>query len=42
MLRQSLCDNIVLLECVLLLPELMTLRQPASMTIKVADLASMS
>jgi hypothetical protein len=42
MLRQSLCDNIVLLEDVLLLPELMILGQPASMTIEVVHLASMS
>jgi hypothetical protein len=42
MLRRSLCDNIVLLQCVLLLFELMLPGHPASMTIEVADHASMS
>jgi hypothetical protein len=38
----GLCDNSVLLECILLLSKLMLPRQPVSMTIEVADLASMS
>jgi hypothetical protein len=42
MLQWSLHDNIVPVECVLLLSELMILGQKASMTIEVADLASMS
>jgi hypothetical protein len=41
MLWWSLCDNSVLSECVLLLSELMLPEQPASMTMKVANLASM-
>jgi hypothetical protein len=42
MLRRPLCDNIVLVEYVMLFSKLMLLGQPTSMTIEVADLASMS
>jgi hypothetical protein len=40
MLWRYLCDNIVLLEGIILLCELMFLGQPASMTIKIVDLTS--